>query len=115
MLHHAQVVRDEEQREAEALLQIVEQVQDLRLDRDVERRDGLVGDDEARLDGERAGDADALALPAAELVRVAHRHVGRQPDQVEQLAHPLAPLLARADVMDREALADDARRPACAG
>ena len=48
-----------------------QQVQDLRLDRDVERRDRLVADDQARLDGERARDADALALPAGELVRVA--------------------------------------------
>ena len=52
------------------------QVQHLRLDRHVERRDGLVGDDELRLDGERAGDPDPLPLPAAELVRLA---VGRAP------------------------------------
>ena len=51
-----------------------EQIDDLRLDRDVERRDRLVADDQLRLAGQRAGDADALALAAGELVRIARRH-----------------------------------------
>ena len=66
-----EVVGDEEVGEPELLLQLDEQVQHLRLDRDVERRHRLVGDDELRLQDERAGDPDALALAAAELVRVA--------------------------------------------
>ena len=56
-----------------ALLQVLDQIEHLRLHRHVERRDRLVGDDEVRLDGERAGDADALALAAGELVREAPR------------------------------------------
>ena len=44
----AQVVRDEQVGEAELVLQVLEQVDDLRLDRDVERRDRLVADDELR-------------------------------------------------------------------
>jgi hypothetical protein len=59
-----------------SLLQVLQQVDDLRLDRDVERRDRLVADDELGLDGERAGDADALALAAGELVRAAAHVVG---------------------------------------
>jgi hypothetical protein len=62
-------VRHEEIREAEGVLQVVEQVHDLRLDRDVESRDGLVEDDELRLERERAGDPDPLPLTARELVR----------------------------------------------
>ncbi len=72
-----EVVRDEEIGEVELLLQLDEQVQDLGLDRDVERGDRLVGDDELRLQDERAGEADALALAAAELVRVALRSLAR--------------------------------------
>ena len=68
-----------------SLLELLEQVDDLRLDRDVERRDRLVGDDEVGVERERARDADALALAARELVRVARRRVGRQPDDLEQL------------------------------
>ena len=71
-----------------------QQVDDLALDRDVERGDRLVADDEARLERERARDADALALPARELVRIAFRHVGKQADLAEQRLDPLALLLA---------------------
>ena len=41
----AEVVRDEEAREAELLLQVAQQVEDRRLDGDVERGHGLVGDE----------------------------------------------------------------------
>ena len=51
------------------LLKVEQEVDDLRLHRDVEGRDELVGDQHLRLDGKRAGDADALALAAGELVR----------------------------------------------
>ena len=93
--HHGEVVRDEEVRQAELVLEAHHQVQHLRLDRDVERRDGLVGDDELRLDGERPGDTDPLPLPAAELVRLAVGRRRRQPDGVEQLLDPVAAAIAR--------------------
>ena len=44
-----------------SLLELLEQVDDLRLDRDVQRRDGLVGDDEVGVHRERARDADRAA------------------------------------------------------
>src|SRR5579884_4129956 len=50
-----QVVRDEDVREVEIALEVLEQVQDLRLHRDVERRNRLVADDQLRVDRERAG------------------------------------------------------------
>ena len=77
----AQVVRDEEVGQAEPLLQIEQQVDHLRLDRDVERRDGLVGDDERRLERERAREPDALPLAAAELVRILR---GRRPGRARR-------------------------------
>ena len=45
VLHHREIVRDEEVREVKLLLQVFEQVDDLRLNRYVERGDGLVADD----------------------------------------------------------------------
>ena len=41
--HDREIVRDEQDREAELALQVAQQVEDLRLDRDVERGDRLVG------------------------------------------------------------------------
>ena len=67
---HAHVVGDEHDRGAVLLAQALEQRNDLRLDRDVERRRRLVGDDQLGLAGQRQGDDDALAHAAGELVRV---------------------------------------------
>ncbi len=53
------------------LLQLAQEVDDLRLHAHVERRGRLVEHDEARLQHHGAGDGDALPLPAGEFVRVA--------------------------------------------
>ena len=65
VLDDAHVVGDEHVGQAELALERLEQVEDLGLDRHVERRHRLVADDEVRLEDERPGDADALALAAA--------------------------------------------------
>jgi len=71
----SKVVCDKDVGEVELLLQVGQQVDDLRLDRDVECRDGLVRHDEARVERQRPCDANSLALPARELVWVAGRRV----------------------------------------
>ena len=76
------------QREVHLALQLEQQVDDLRSDRDVERGDRLVADDELRLQRDRARDPDALPLSARELVREAIRRARRQPDSLEQLGDP---------------------------
>jgi hypothetical protein len=50
------------------VLQIFQQVDHLRLDGDVQRRNRFVADDEGGVRGQGAGDADALPLPAGKLV-----------------------------------------------
>jgi hypothetical protein len=50
--------------------QLLDQVEDLRLDRHVERRRGLVGDDDVRLRTQRQRDHHALPHAAGELVRI---------------------------------------------
>ena len=96
MLHHsdvvadlrrdAQIVGDEQQRDAEPGLDFVEQFQHLRLHRDIERRDRFVRHQHVGIERERTGDGDALALAAGELVRIARDRVGRQIDQFQQFA-----------------------------
>ena len=68
--HHAHCVRDEHHRHAHLGLQPGQQVEDLRLDGDVQRRRGLVGNQQLRPAGQRNGNHHALAHAAAELVRV---------------------------------------------
>ena len=83
-----------------------EQVRDLRLRRGVERRERLVEHDHRRVGGERAGDRDALALPAAELVRVAAVRGGRQADLLEQRCRTRSRAPALVDAGEREAVGD---------
>ena len=88
----AEVVRDEEVGEPELALQVGEQVQHLRLHRDVERRDRLVGDDQRRIQHQRARDRDALPLAAREHVRIARVVLGPQADLGEHRAGALGAL-----------------------
>ena len=76
----AEVVRDEDEGRAAVGDEVAQEVEDLRLDRDVERRRRLVGDEELRLAGERHRDHHALAHAARELVRVVPQPVGRARD-----------------------------------
>ena len=108
VLDHRQIVRDEQVGEAEFLLQVFQQVDDLRLDRDVERGDRLVADDQLRRHRQRPGDADALALAAGELVRVAPHVVGAEADGLEQFDDALLELApGLREPVDDQRLADD--------
>jgi hypothetical protein len=91
VLDHAEVVGDEQVAEPEALLQVRQEVEDAGLHGDVEGRDGFVADDDLRLGGERAGDGDALPLPAREFQGAAAGPVGGQADEVEQFEDACGP------------------------
>src|SRR6516225_9789193 len=90
VLHHTQIMRDKEVGEMHLFLQFLEQIDNLRLDRYVERRHGLVADDELRTHGESAGDADPLTLSAAELVWIARVMIFAYSQLMQQLHDPIA-------------------------
>jgi hypothetical protein len=77
MLHHREIVRDEQHAQAALALQLVQQVDHLRLHRHIQRGHRLVGDDIGGFDNQCAGDTDALALSAGEFVREAVHCLGR--------------------------------------
>ena len=56
---------------------------------------------------QRARDADALALPAGKLVRIASRHARVEADHSQQFLHPLARGAAARQAMHRQRLAHD--------
>ena len=70
--------------EIELRLQLLQQVDHLGLDRHVKAGNRLVGHDEVRAHGQRAGDADPLALAAAELVGIAVGMAGIEADTRQQ-------------------------------
>ena len=64
MLHHRQIMGDEEIGQAQFALQVHHQVDHLRLHGDIERRHRFVGNDQPRFERQRPGDAEPLALAA---------------------------------------------------
>src|SRR6185295_12722183 len=107
VVDYREIVADEHQREAELLLQILEQVQNLRLDRHVERRDRFVADHHVGPEREGTRDADALALAAREGVRVAAELPAVEADHLHQLADHLAAIGVVADAVDDQRLDQD--------
>ncbi len=106
MAHHAEVVADEDVGESELVLQAHEQVHHLGPHRDVKGGGGLVQDEDARLDGERARDRDPLGLPARELVRKAAREAGRERDHLKQLGDAVRAARAVAERVHLQHLAE---------
>ncbi len=98
---------DEQAAESAVALEVGEQVEDGRLHRDVERRGRFVRDDEIGVAGERAGDGDALALTAGELVRVPVGVFGAQSDLGEQFLDARADGGAAGPAVQLDRLGDD--------
>ena len=105
--YDGEIMRDEDVGKAEPVLQIPQQVQDLRVDRDVERRYRLVADDELRLDRERAGDGDPLALAAGKFVGIATGEARLESDQAQQFVDALTAACGRPQIVQRQWLGQD--------
>ena len=106
--HHAEVVGDEDDGRAGLGAQLGQQIEDLRLDGDVERRGRLVGDQQRRRAGERHGDHHALAHAAGELVGIfvdAHARRG-DPDALEHVDGGARAPRRRQPAMAHQGLAD---------
>ena len=104
----ADIVADENQGGASIAPKLVEQLENLRLRRHVERGRGLIGDDDLGVVGERHGDGNALALAARKLMRIgvgARRGVG-DAHRFHQLDRPPHRLGAREPLMAPHALGD---------
>ncbi len=85
---------------AEIALQVHDQFEDLRLDRHVQRRGRLIGDQHARIAGQCHGDHRPLAHAAGKLVRILPRPLLRLRDlHVAQHLHRLLLCIGAGDVL----------------
>ena len=91
---------DEDQGEVHLLRQLGEKIQDLCLNGDVEGRYGFVGDDHLGLEGEGAGDSDALALSAGKLMRILLHEARGKADDAHEFRDSRRYLCGWADAMD---------------
>ena len=83
---------DEQEGEAVLGLQVLEQVDDLGLDRHIQRRDRLVGHDQLRLHQQRPGNADPLALASGKLAWAGFQYGWIEAHEVQVLMKQLLPL-----------------------
>ncbi len=100
---HAEVVRDQQHRHSQLALETVEQLENLRLDRHVERGRRLVRNQHLGVTDERHRDHDALAHAAGELMRIVIDALSgvREADQLQHLDG------SRAGGAPRQVLMDD--------
>ncbi len=84
--NHAEIMGDQNDRRADTALEVEHQLQDLRLDRHVQRRGRLVGNQELGVAGECHGDHHALAHAAGELMRIL-AHAPRRLRDTNQRQH----------------------------
>ena len=112
--HDAEVVGDEHDGRAGALLDAAQHLEHLGLHGDVERRGRLVGDEDVRVVGHGHGDDDPLLHPTRQLVRIAPgpgAGVG-DADQVEQLRRPVPhPGAGQAGIVGGDRLGDLVAHP----
>ena len=92
LLHHAHLVRDDDDGDAELFVDVADQLEDLARGLGVQRARGLVAEQDLRICGKCAGDGDALLLSAGEL-----RGIGLglvlEADDLQQLQRPLLAVL----------------------
>jgi len=80
-------------REPKFLLKVLKEVENLRLDRDIERGNWLVAEDELGIERERARNADALPLAAREFVGIAIFEKARKAYFLHELFNALIALI----------------------
>ena len=106
--HQIEVVTDQQQRHAQALLQGFEQHEDLALHGDVQCCRWLVGDQQLRFAGQRHGDHHPLPLPPRELMRISLQPLLRllNADHSEQFQNALLRLFTAKAAVQQQSLAD---------
>ena len=107
VLHHGQIVADEQVRQVVLLLDLLEQVDDLGLNGHVQRGHRLIADDEFRIQRQRPGNADTLPLTAGELVGIAVLVEGLQAAVVHDPVDIVVKFLFRHQIVLAHRLADD--------
>jgi hypothetical protein len=80
MFDHSQIVRDEQIGQPKSFLQILKKVDDLRLNRNIQRRYWFVQNQKTGFDRQRPRNSYPLALPAGKLMRITPDRFRVQPD-----------------------------------
>ncbi len=97
-------MRDEQIGDAETLVHVAQEIEHLRLDRNIEGGHGFVEHQHFRIERQCARNVDPLALAAAQLMGIAVGQTLVEPDERQQLLHPFAALRLVSQMMDAQRL-----------
>ena len=100
-------MRHEQIGQGELILQVEHQIENLRLYRNIQRRDRLIGDDQTGIKRQRARDPNALPLPAAERMWEALHEFGPQTHQLQQFFYAAPALFTALDPAGKQWLGDN--------
>ena len=89
MGYYAHIMRLKQIGQTQVMLEILQQIQDLRLDRNVQGRDRFIAHQEPGAWRQRARQANPLALATAEGMRIAAHILRPQPNQLQDFRHPV--------------------------
>ncbi|MNP21772.1 hypothetical protein D3C76_1144050 [compost metagenome] len=98
-LHYRHIVRNKQKCNAHLPLQIEQQIDDLRPNGDIQRRDRLVGNHHLRIQRQRAGNADPLPLTAGKFMGIAPGVLRLEAHALQQPRHPPLGSVALQQVM----------------
>src|SRR6185369_992276 len=107
VLDNCQPMRNEKVSQTKFPLQILKQIDNLCLNRNIKGRYWFVSDNELGIQRERPGNADALPLSARELVAITVAIIGIQAHLSQQLSHSIAALFSGANLMNDQRLGDN--------
>src|SRR5258708_34445579 len=97
---NAQIMGDEQDTDLGYCTDILEQIENLSLNRNIERRHGLIGHQEIRTEGQSTGNAYALSLPSGKLMRIASHDIRSEADQSQEFTRLCRGLLLRRSEVD---------------
>ena len=98
MGNHAQIVGHHQVGQVRLTLKFRQQVEDFRLNRDVQRRGRFIQQQHLRLQNQRPGNRHALALPAGKLVRIAIAKRPAKPNFIQQGVNAPLPIFYAVNV-----------------
>ena len=102
MFHHAQIMRHKQIAQAKPVLQIKQEIDDLRLHRHIKGRDRFIRHNQRRVERQGPRDADALALSAGKGMWKAVHIGGGQADKIEQFTYTRAALAFIVHAVDQQ-------------
>ena len=107
LLYHLQLMADKQVSKSVFFLKILKHLNDLCLERNIQRGNGLIADHKLRLHGKCPGNGNSLSLSAGKLMRIFQKILLFKANNPDQFFCTFFPLFWRIQFMDFHGLTDN--------